>query len=421
MAKTGDFPGVPPEGIVPTLALLLLTAALAGTGCSATGSGTPGPANTPGALMSDDGTVEVTVPEGALPPGGKLADIKVSRVASAPAGVRIGEQEPALVYRLEPSGARFSKPLLLKLRGLPAQGAAGGALLALVSDAGDVELLDTTATYEADGVTVTAAVPHFSYVHVGGFRLAGALSTFGDALDNLNLGTLDEARVQAPFDALARTQVYATTPLDRRGERYLTLTRRILRGEFSATGAAPERRADTPPETMMGAHEFLARTSFACTKPGKATIQYTATVTIDYSYPALNGNVVTGTNTHVIQAQTGVRCLPRKPAVTDLTQTLRVPVTTYSVAASDPEGGQLTYEWRMTGNEQCGAPLVPWTQTGATVAWSHSGALPDFCSHETQDHAVEVLLTITNTAGERTVCHLTGSETVVHNVRLACD
>ncbi|GEM_PF-4443885 len=101
---------------------------------------------------------------------------------------------------------------------------------------------------------------------------------------------------------------------------------------------------------------------------------------------------------------------PVLPAVSMLRSTLNVPVTTYAVTATDPGGGALTYEWKMAG-EACGTPVVPWTQTGPAVPWSHSDQAPDLCRHLTTDHAVVTTVTITTARGTAVTCTIEGSET----------
>ena len=104
----------------------------------------------------------------------------------------------------------------------------------------------------------------------------------------------------------------------------------------------------------------------------------------------------------------------RPPVVTLLKATLNAPVTTYSVTATDPDGGSLAYAWAMAG-EQCGTPRVPWKKgpdAGPTVLWSHAAGLPDNCIHTTTDHAVTLSVTVTNNRGVSAQCVITGSETI---------
>jgi hypothetical protein len=100
------------------------------------------------------------------------------------------------------------------------------------------------------------------------------------------------------------------------------------------------------------------------------------------------------------------------PVVAQISSTLAAPVTTYSVTASDPGSGALTYQWAMTG-EACGTPGVPWKQTGQTVRWSHSSDPPDNCTHKTPDHAVVATVTITTSKGVSVQCSISGTETNV--------
>lgn len=98
------------------------------------------------------------------------------------------------------------------------------------------------------------------------------------------------------------------------------------------------------------------------------------------------------------------------PNVSRLQISFTFPVSTYTVTASDPAGGPLTYEWRMVG-ENCGTPRVPWTRSGAQVTWSHSDQPPDNCGHKGPDHEVTVSVVVTGRSGS-TQCLLHGSEPV---------
>jgi hypothetical protein len=114
---------------------------------------------------------------------------------------------------------------------------------------------------------------------------------------------------------------------------------------------------------------------------------------------------------------TGTAALPPDlppPQVHRISATLAVPVTTYTIDASDPAGGVLTYEWSMSttvDHERCGTPEVPWTRPGQTVRWSHGDQSPDNCAHVGTNHDVLVTVTATSSASGRAVrCTVTGSD-----------
>lgn len=121
----------------------------------------------------------------------------------------------------------------------------------------------------------------------------------------------------------------------------------------------------------------------------------------------------------------------RPPQVQRLGAVLRVPVTTYAAEAVDPEGGALTYTWRMervagAGPENdCGAPKVPWTMANQQVSWAHPGSdlspnLAAPCPHDTADHPVMLTLTVADPDGGTTVCVIDGSETRTYDVAEVC-
>lgn len=122
----------------------------------------------------------------------------------------------------------------------------------------------------------------------------------------------------------------------------------------------------------------------------------------------------------------------RPPQVQRLSAALAVPVTTYTAAATDPEGGPVTYTWRMErvagagAENDCGTPKVPWRLTSQTASWSHPGR--DFgpnvqnpCPHDTTDHPVMLTLSIVDAQGATTVCVIDGSETRTYDPAEVCE
>ncbi len=112
----------------------------------------------------------------------------------------------------------------------------------------------------------------------------------------------------------------------------------------------------------------------------------------------------------------------RPPRVEELRAVLAVPVTTYSVTATDPDGDVLTFTWSLAG-ETCGTPGLPYTSepsSSTQQTWSHSSDAPDNCSHETTDHDVTVGLTIEDGRGASIQCVLSGSGTQEFDPETAC-
>ena len=101
------------------------------------------------------------------------------------------------------------------------------------------------------------------------------------------------------------------------------------------------------------------------------------------------------------------------PVVSDLRKVFVTPVTTWSITAKDPAGGALKYTWTLTpdvASEACGTPVAKWTQSGTSVAWSHSSEPPDRCAHASPDHAVTMTVVVTNQQGQSVTCSIKGTE-----------
>ena len=220
-----------------------------------------------------------------------------------------------------------------------------------------------------------------------------------------------------------------------------------LTGSFFTSGPVTPAGVilDRPPPTTTKNDSFSLSQPLTCASAGSVSVDYTATIFFDLElfiqvlgFPfALSGATQ---RTEVIHATADltVRGLrgtcnapppmpvtplpaplpmpvtlppPAPPRVTLLQATLRVPITTYAVTATDPDGGPLSYEWRMAG-EACGTPRVPWTQTGPTVQWSHSNDPPDSCMHAATEHDVLTSVTITTSRGVSVQCVIRGSATL---------
>jgi hypothetical protein len=72
-------------------------------------------------------------------------------------------------------------------------------------------------------------------------------------------------------------------------------------------------------------------------------------------------------NEAIVRKESALHALNRPPVVTELYATFEFPVTTYHVAATDPDGDLLEYEWSKTHERDCGS----FTPLGSTAEWSH--------------------------------------------------
>ncbi len=132
------------------------------------GTSTPAPSNGEAGealtVSSEDGSVTVDVPAGALPDGVSADQIEVTTLpvddftvdTDAPGGAAV-----VAAVRLEPSGTEFAEPVTIRTR-MPLAAAPG--LVLLRSDGADAEVLAWSATEdeEASEVVATVSVDHFS-------------------------------------------------------------------------------------------------------------------------------------------------------------------------------------------------------------------------------------------------------------------
>jgi hypothetical protein len=97
------------------------------------------------------------------------------------------------------------------------------------------------------------------------------------------------------------------------------------------------------------------------------------------------------------------------PNVGPITAVLVVPVTTYTVIATDPEGDPLTYSWSLVADpgQDCGVK----GSSGNKATWSHSTNPPDNCPHPGTDHPFTITVSVSDGRNTPTVRTYRGSET----------
>ncbi|MDE3089194.1 MAG: hypothetical protein KGJ80_07395 [Chloroflexota bacterium] len=116
-------------------------------------------------VKAADGSAELLIPNGALPPGKNANDIKITRIDPANASVTLQGKPPLFGYHFEPDGLRFSTPVLLRIITEASQDGATPGLVMVSQN--NVSLLSPTAAAIDQGnhkLTVTAPVLHFSDV-----------------------------------------------------------------------------------------------------------------------------------------------------------------------------------------------------------------------------------------------------------------
>lgn len=207
-------------------------------------------------------------------------------------------------------------------------------------------------------------------------------------------------------------------------------------------GFDTEMSTDTPADSVVSILGCLERTGpgqwqfgsliavpVRAAQRGSATVTVSALTAESHARIKLDGNTTPGKSgvapnrddwtgsgecraSGVAVATPTPRTALRTPNVTLLEAKLAVPVTTFSVTASDPDrpddAGALKYEWSMEG-EVCGTPRAPWKQSGATVTWSHNSAAPDLCQHNSTDHNSITTVVVMGSNGGAVVCTIRGT------------
>lgn len=88
------------------------------------------------------------------------------------------------------------------------------------------------------------------------------------------------------------------------------------------------------------------------------------------------------------------------PVVGPIVAELVVPVTTYRVEASSPDGLPLTYRWFLEADpgEECGTKSPSSSEPGdsSVATWSHANEPPDSCHHDAGDHPFAVRVEVSD-------------------------
>jgi hypothetical protein len=350
-----------------------------------------------GTVTSRDGGLSLVFPAGALP---ATREITVREIDAGSLGQEwaevIAQVGVAQAWELGPPGLAFGAPVRVRIE-MDADEADGeeiemAAGTLLVSDGSSIEPLEEfRARLDADtrALVLEADLEHFSML----------VAT--DITWSFSVSGVPPVAVVDRFWTIRATA--ESRFLDFSSGRYLDASLAPVDADFHS----PQNMS----ELGLSFFRFVGR--YRCTESGTGTFEAAARVA-----PAKQPGAEGAPPVLELMVRGGVACVA-PPSIQRLAASLAVPVTTYTIDATDPAGGELSYEWKMMAlagheHEQCGTPQVPWTQTGRVVSWSHSSDAPDLCPHEGLDHAVFLTVRITSGAsGIAVVCVMTGTLTRV--------
>lgn len=375
----------------------------------------------PATVAASDGALELSIPLSALPEGVAPSDLSITTLApievidpfdSETAEVAATAREIAR-FDLQPSGLHFEQPVAVTAR-LPLDAVTGPLVAYLVADDGSVELLPVSTTIEGETVVATTEVEHFSEIvwSVIGFREFFAMVNphFSNDDDNVLVG--DTIYVEFNLERLQGEQTVEMELIGRKSGGIETITALVpyivnvgdgpwqLRGVFSSRGdevLSPSFDPEPPGEwTVSSTDEVTKRGTFTCRDVGHWEIWFGGAIQLTYeAWPqgSLEGAELPtfedGNHIQVLQpVMIDGRCVaPDSPPVLatenippnvfPVDSVLSPPMTIYTVLASDPERGALTYAW---SGANCGST---WGETSVFYAWTHEG---DDCDHTTTAH-----------------------------------
>ena len=177
---------------------------------------------------------------------------------------------------------------------------------------------------------------------------------------------------------------------------WLIIFNAIAKVTYGAVPASPPGDVEYPQFERLSRSIFpTASASGRCVGPEEAP-----TVTATSTQTPLETPVATQTETAPTETPTVTPTPNRPPVVSAITATVSLPVTTYVIAVSDPDGDALTITWSGTN---CGSATGA---TTATMQWSHGS---DDCPHNTTEHADATINVAVSDAEWRVTCSYGGA------------
>ncbi len=147
-------------------------------------------------VTAPDGSAELLIPQGALPPGTSASQLSITPLDPAQAGITWTGEPPIAAWKLSPDGLHFSTPVLFEvLHGVA--GADTDTMLALLSGTtleGAPTLLQGDA--QGDQTAVAAQISHFTVISWVPLSFA------------IGLGHVADQFVGEPFTVTANVQVH---------------------------------------------------------------------------------------------------------------------------------------------------------------------------------------------------------------------
>jgi len=429
--------------------LLVLLAACGGGSSTPKESGQqPTPSGPAQVVQSDDGSASLSIPDGALPSGVKLADIKVTRLADADAPMRIAGRAPFAAFRMEPNGTRFKTPVQLTVSGVPKGDGMASAFLISDGQAPTPLNVDATGRGTADEPKLVVTVPHFSTVVIGYDKATSTGAATGKPLFDLKLTGPSEVFVGIPFSVTAETRSlsddYTSGPWESGTTYDVHLGQKTLFGSFTTDSVvvdtlAPAYNFAAPSSALLGTGgAYPVFGTFTCTGPFDAYINYKASLSIRKTFvPHGDTPSDSDATTEFVSLFTSILVHCRRLT---LTADLQPPTTAYNIERDIrvPRDPTITYTWKgaiscgvfssSTGTRKVTGGAVIFEQAGTRVEWTHPDAprpedakqdlngdgIPDFCPHSEVpnfSHPGTITVTVSDGKSMDAYCTYEGSLT----------
>ena len=229
-----------------------------------------------GNVTSSDGSIELAIPEDALPAGVSLEDIKINKLSDTESGVTLDGEAPLLAYALEPRGIEFNTPISVTLTADLSDSPFPVLYNVSEKKISIVQNLSIEEDSEGNPIALHGELNHFSTLVLYRKRFKATVSDPGKQFIGVPFNvSVQVVRLKPQIRILAGDPPFPYTstivdPWNIRG---------ILREADTGSALIPNKLKPTvynsaPPSTSYSGDSFTANFRFTCVKKGTTNLTY---------------------------------------------------------------------------------------------------------------------------------------------------
>ena len=343
-------------------------------------------------VVADDGTTVLAIPDGALPPGTSLADVRVTARSPQDLEIPTGAIAPIASFALEPDGLILNEPALLSVQ-LPLDSVSGP--ITVVHRSGDQSELITDVALEIDRehelVTATFEVGHFSeaFYYSNSALFDTEITrpgdvTFGDSFET----TITVTAPSSPLSVRASGWIEQPEEPRRPGDYPLTEygigdSGWTVSGNLSAHAPlAPATVDNVPPPTFVQGGTYTARVTLTCDGIGFGFYDYRSQVEFERTRTSISEDGSSYQDDPTSEFAGGYTSAGMSCVAPTIVASAAPPFTTYTLSPALP-GTSNDYSW---WGEDCGSVTGSSTPQ---LEWKHGD--DESCIHTEEGHPYSVI------------------------------